>query len=383
VVIEVAAALVLLTGAGLLMRSFIALTRVDPGFVPEQAMLIKISLPTKKYATPEQQAAFADSLLARLGEVPGVKSAGIVHSLPILYTFTQGLVIEGRPRPKDTDLPTTNDYSATPGYFRAMGIRLMRGRLFTERDDAKASPVALINETLARQQFPNEDPIGRRIKVTVGPEMWREIVGIVADVKQTGLDKATPNETYVPFAQMPFTNQNVIVRVAGPPGSIANALRPAVYAVDKDQPIGSIVPLTDIMADSIARQRFAMTLITVFSLVALLIAAVGIYGVMVYNVTQRTGEIGIRMALGAQRGDVLRLVFAHGGKLVGLGLLLGLGAALLGARVIESILFKTEARDPLTLAATTLLLAAVAALACLIPARRATMVDPLVALRSE
>jgi len=366
-------------------RSFIALGRVDPGFVPEQALLLQLSLPRQKYLQPEQQAAFADALLARLSEVPGVKSAGIVHSFPMLFNFTQGFMIEGRPRPKDADLPTTNDYSATPGYFQAMGIRLVRGRLFTERDDARAPRVTLINETLARQQFPNEDPIGKRINIARGPEMWREIVGIVSDVKQRGVDKATPNETYAPFAQVPFTNQNVVVRVHGSSAAIAGALRPAVYAVDKDQPIGSISPLTDIIADSIARQRFAMTLITVFSLVALVIAAVGIYGVMAYNVTQRTSEIGIRMALGAQPGDMLRLVFVQGGKLVGLGLLLGLAVALLGARVIESesILFNTDARDPLTLAAITLLFAVVAALACLLPARRATKVDPLVALRAD
>jgi putative ABC transport system permease protein len=264
-----------------------------------------------------------------------------------------------------------------------MGIRLVRGRLFTERDDAKAPPVALINETLAHLQFPNEDPIGKRINITRGPAMWREIVGIVGDVKQLGVDKATPNETYAPFAQVPFTNQNVIIRVAGSTAAIAGALRPAVYDVDKDQPIGSINALTDIMADSIARQRFTMTLVTVFSLVALVIAAVGIYGVMAYTVTQRTSEIGIRMALGAQPGDMLRLVLVQGGKLVGLGLLLGLAVALLGARAIESILFNTDARDPLTLAAITLLFAVVAALACLLPARRATKVEPMVALRAE
>jgi putative ABC transport system permease protein len=384
VVIEVAAALVLLAGAGLLVRSFIALGRVDPGFVPEHAMLLRLSLPLKKYGTPEQQAAFADALLARLGEVPGVRSAGVVHSFPMLFNFTQGFMIEGRPRPKDADLPTTNDYSATPGYFQAMGIRLVRGRLFTGRDDAKAPRVVLINETLAHQQFPNEDPIGKRINITRGREMWREIVGIVGDVKQRGLDKATPNETYAPFAQVPFTNQNVVVRVDGSSAAIAGALRPAVYAVDKDQPIGGISPLTDIMADSISRQRFAMTLLTVFSLVALVIAAVGIYGVMAYNVTQRTGEIGIRMALGAQRSDVLRLVFAQGGKLVGLGLLLGLAIALLGTRMIdESILFNTDARDPVTLAAITLLLTFVGALACLLPARRAMKMSPLIALKAE
>jgi predicted permease len=384
VVIEVALALVLLAGAGLLVRSFIALGRVDPGFAPEHAVVLRLSLPAQKYARPEQQVAFADALLARVGGVPGVKSAGIVHSFPLLFNFTQSFMVEGRPRPKDAELPTTNDYSATPGYFQAMGIRLVRGRLFTERDDANAPRVVLVNETLAREQFPNEDPIGKRINITRGPESWREIVGIVSDVKQRGLDKATPNETYLPFAQVPFTNQNLVVRANGSALAIAGALRPAVYAVDKDQPIGGITPLTEIMADSVARQRFAMTLLTLFAIVALVIAAVGIYGLMAYTVTRRTSEIGIRMALGAQRADVLGLVFAQGGRLVGLGLLLGLGTALLGTRLIDaSILFKTDARDPFTFGTITLLLAVVATLACLLPALRATKVNPLLALRTE
>ncbi|MDB6128840.1 MAG: macrolide transporter ATP-binding/permease protein [Verrucomicrobia bacterium] len=383
VVLEVAASLVLLAGAGLLARSFVALAHVDPGFTPEHATVMRLTLPSKKYSKPEQKFAFADALIAKLAALPGVQAVGLTHSMPLLGDYVLGFYVEGRQRPDDADMPNTNYYSVTPDYFRAMGIRLVRGRLFTARDNATAPRVALINETLARQIFPNEDPIGKRIGITNGPDAWREIVGVVSDIKQYGVDRATTNQSYEPFAQVPFTSLNVVIRTVGEPAAMLGALRPAVYATDKDQPVGSVRPLEDIMADSISRQRFMMTLLSVFSLVALLIAAVGIYGVMAYNVTQRTSEIGIRMALGAQPGDVLRLVFAQGGKLVGLGLLIGLLTALASARAVESILFNTSAHDPLTLAGITLLLAAVAAVACLLPARRAARVDPIVALRAE
>src|SRR5262249_4059726 len=273
-----------------------------------------------------------------------------------------------------SDLPNTNYYSVTPDYFRAMGIRLIRGRVFTVHDDSRAPRVAIINETLARQFFPNEDPIGKRILVTNGPDVWRQIVGIVADIKQYGADRETTSQVYDPFAQCPFQSLNVVLRTADPPVALASLLRPAVYAVDKDQPIGTIQPLEEILGATVAKQRFAMLLLIVFSVVALVIAAVGIYGVMAYSVVQRMGEFGIRMALGAQRGDVLRLVLSHAGKLVGAGLLIGLGVTLVTSRVMDSMLFQTNAHDPLTFSLTTLLLAAVALAACLLPARRATRV---------
>jgi putative ABC transport system permease protein len=385
VVIEVMFALMLLGGAGLLARSFVKLAHVDPGFVPENATLLRLSLPQKKYALPEQQTAFANALLERLKILPGVQAAGLTHSMPLVGDYVLGFNIEGRPPIAPSDLPNTNYYSVTPEYFRAMGIRLVRGRIFTAQDDAKAPRVAIINETLARQHFPNEDPIGKRINITTGgPDAWREIVGIVNDIKQYGVDKSTSNQSYEPFAQNPFfSSLNVVIRTNGPPAALLGALRPAVYAVDKDQPVGTIRPLEEIMADSIARQRFAMLLLTVFSLVALIIAAVGIYGVMAYSVVQRTGEFGIRMALGAQQADVLRLVLAQGGKLVGLGLLLGLVAMLSASRAMASMLFNTSAYDPLTLSAITILLGAVALVACILPANRATKVNPIEALRAE
>jgi putative ABC transport system permease protein len=383
VVVEVTFALMLLGGAGLLARSFIQLAHVDPGFAPENATLLRLSLPQKKYALPEQQTAFADALLERVRTLPGVQAVGLTHAMPLMGDYVLGFNIEGRPAIAPSDLPNTNYYAVTPDYFHAMGIRLVRGRVFTAQDDAKAPRVAVINETLARQHFPNEDPIGKRINITNGPDTWREIVGIVGDIKQYGVDKTTSSQAYEPFAQVPFSSLYVVIRTSGSPAALLGAIRPTVYAVDKDQPIGAIRPLEEIVADSIARQRFAMTLLTVFSLVALVIAAVGIYGVMAYTVVQRTGEFGIRMALGAQRRDVLRLVLAHGGKLVGLGLLIGLVATLAVSRTMAAMLFKTSAQDPLTLGTITLLLAAVALLACLLPASRATKVNPIEALRTE
>jgi putative ABC transport system permease protein len=383
VVIEVTLALMLLGGAGLLARSFMQLAHVDPGFTPESATLLRLSLPEKKYALPEQQNAFANGLLERVKNLPGVQAAGLTHSMPLVSDYVLGFNIEGRPAIAPSDLPNTNYYAVTPEYFRAMGIRLVRGRVFTAQDDAKAPRVALINETMARQHFPNEDPIGKRINITNGPDTWREIIGIVGDIKQYGVDKATSNQAYEPFAQVPFSSLNVVIRSNGSPAALLGAIRPAVYAVDKDQPIGTIRPLEEIVADSIARQRFAMTLLTVFSLVALVIAAVGIYGVMAYSVVQRTGEFGIRMALGAQQRDVLRLVLAQGGKLIGLGLIIGLAATLAASRAMGSMLFNTSAQDPLTLGAITVLLGVVALVACLLPASRATKVNPIEALRTE
>jgi putative ABC transport system permease protein len=383
VVLEVTFALMLLGGAGLLARSFMQLTHVDSGFTPENATVLRLSLPQKKYALPEQQTAFADALLERVKTLPGVQAVGLTHSMPLVGDYVLGFNIEGRPAIAPSDLPNTNYYAVTPDYFRAMGIRLMHGRVFTAQDNAKTPRVAIINETLARQHFPNEDPIGKRINITNGPDTWREIVGIVGDIKQYGPDKATSNQSYEPFAQVPFSSLNLVIRTSGPPAALLSAIRPTVYAVDKDQPIGTIRPLEEIMADSIARQRFAMTLLTVFSAVALVIAAVGIYGVMAYSVVQRTGEFGIRMALGAQQRDVLRLVLVQGGKLIGLGLLIGLAATLAASRAMGSMLFNTSAQDPLTLGTITLLLGAVALVACLLPANRATKVNPIEALRAE
>ncbi len=394
VVAEVAIALVLLVGSGLLIRSFIHLQNVDPGFQAKNAYSASLSLPAKKYGTEPQQNAFVEQAIAGLAALPGVQSVGATHVLPFSGSdYVLSFYLADRPPIAPADQPNANYYAVTSDYFKAMGIPLLRGRFFTPRDVAGAPHVAIINESLAKRYFPNEDPLGKRINITSGPETWREIVGIVGDVKHYRLDGDTTVQAYEPFAQAPFDSMTFVVRLAasapseGGTGNLATGLpaniRTAIYAVDHDQPVASISPLTALLAGSVSRQRFAMFLFAVFSGVALLLAAIGIYGVMAYTVTQRTGEIGIRMALGAQRGDVLRLVFLQGGRLI----LIGLGAGLVGAacltRFIASLLFGVSAYDPLTFIAIALLIAAVASLACLIPARRATKVDPLVALRAE
>ncbi len=384
VVAEVAIALVLLVGAGLLIRSFARLQNVNPGFQPRDAWTVELDLPGKKYGTDAQQAAFAVRAAERLAAIPGVQSAGASHVVPFTGNdYILGFTIAGRPPVEPADQPSTNYYAITPDYFKAMGIPLLRGRFFDAHDAAGAKRVAIVNETMAKKFFPNEDPIGKRINVTNGPETFREIVGIVADVKHYSLESESPLQTYEPMAQQPFDFLTFVVRTAGPIPGLPAAIRTAIYSVDKDQPIASVRPLAQLVAESVARRRFAMFLFAVFSGVALLLAAIGIYGVMAYSVTQRRGEIGIRMALGAQSSDVLKLIFMQGSRLIVLGLGAGLIGALLLTRFLRSMLYGISAHDPLTFAAIALLLAAIASLACLLPARRATKVDPLVALRSE
>ena len=383
VIAEVALSLLLLTGAGLLVRSFLKLSAVSPGFEPANATVVALSLPERKYDQPEKQQQFAGQLLDHLQNLPGVQAVGLTQTLPLVGDWVLTFTIEGRPAVAPSDQPNTNYYAVSPGYFQAMGIRLLRGRLFTERDNAAAPRVAIINETLAARVFPHENPLGRRINISNGPDAWREIVGIVSDVKQYGVDKETTLQSYEPFAQNPFSNLTAVIRAAGDARALPNAIRAQVFAVDKDQPVASIRPLEVILADTMSRQRFAMLLLTSFSLVALVIAAVGIYGVMAYAVSQRTNEIGIRMALGATTGDVLHLVLRQGLGVIAAGLAAGLLAAFFAARLVESLLYRTSAHDPLILGGIALTLGAIAFLACLIPARRATRIDPLEALRSE
>ncbi len=383
VVTEVALSLLLLTGAGLLVRSFLKLSAVNPGFEPSNGTAVALALPDRKYDTPDKQRLFATQLVANLQALPGVTAVGLTHVLPMQGNRVHGFTIDGRPAPAPSDLPITNYYAVTADYFKAMGIRILRGRAFTDRDNEKAPRVAIISETLAQQQFPHEDPLGKRINITNGPDAWREIVGVVADVKHYGVDKETPAESYEPFAQVPFSNITAVIRTTGDARALHNSIRSQVFAVDKDQPVASIKPLESIVADSMSRQHFAMLLLTVFSLVALIIASVGIYGVMAYSVSQRTNEIGIRMALGASQGSVLKLILRQGLGVIGVGLGVGLLGAFFAAQLVESLLYSTSARDPLTLVGIALLLGVVTLLACLIPARRATRVDPLVALRSE
>ena len=378
---EVAIALTLLAGAGLLMRSFAGLLAVNPGFNPRDALIATVFLPRAQYSTPAQWASFAERTLAELNALPGVQAAAVATNLPFSDPATRPFRIEGRPAIAG-GLPVSNHYLVSPDYFRAMGIPLRRGRPFDARDGADAPRVAIISEAMARRFFPGEDPVGKRIEL--GRPNAREIVGIAADVKSSRLDGDTGLQTYEPFAQNAVFDFTYVVRGSrGLDPGLPAALRAVITREDPRQPTNGMRPLLELVGDSIARHRFAVTLFAAFSAAALLLAAVGLYGVVSYTVAQRTGEIGIRMALGAQAGDVLRLVFAQGGRLVALGVAVGVAGALLLTRFLESLLFGISARDPLTLSFTAAVLAGTAAVACLLPARRAARIDPMVALRAE
>ncbi|HZM88285.1 MAG TPA: ABC transporter permease [Blastocatellia bacterium] len=383
VIVEVALALMLLICSGLMIRSFMRLQRVDPGFNPSNGLAMSIALPGRKYPNSDNHLAFFSQLVERTSALPGVVAAGATQSLPIQDDFLVGFDIQGRPPVPPGEGKSTNYYAVTTDYFKAMGIQLLRGRLFTEQDNSKAPPVAIINETMAKQYFPDEDPIGQRIHLTQGPDKFREIVGIVGDVKQYGLAQPSPLQTYEPYLQMPFSSLTLVVRTEGNPASLSGAIRGEVLAIDKEQPVSRIRTLDQIISGSVQQQRFLMLLLGVFAAVALILAAVGLYGVMNYAVTQRTHEIGIRMALGANAGAVLRLIVGHGMMLALIGVAIGLAGAFAVTRVMESLLFSVSTTDPSTFASVSVVLTGVALVACLAPARRAIKVDPMLALRHE
>jgi putative ABC transport system permease protein len=387
VVLEVASAMVLLVGAGLLIKSFWRLQKVDPGFNPDNALTLSVSLPRRKYPEENQRVAFFRQLLEKVGALPGVQAVGATSPLPLSGDTVLAFVVQGRaPAPPGAG-QSSNFYAVSADYFKAMEIPLRRGRLFTERDARDSPHVAVINETMARKIFPEEDPVGKRITFDTGDDNpnpdWYEIVGVVGDVKQYGLDRATPLQTYEPFTQQTSSSMTIVARAADDPANLTSAIRNAVLQIDKEQPIANIRTLDRILSTSIAQQRFSMLLLGVFAAVAMLLAAIGIYGVLSYSVTQRAHEVGIRMALGAGRRDVLRLMIGHGMLLTLIGVAAGLAAAFALTRLMSALLFDVSATDPITFGLIALLLVTVALLACWIPARRATKVDPIVALRIE
>jgi len=397
VVTEVALALALLIGAGLMIRSFSRLQHVEPGFDPQNVLTFDLNLPESKYQRP-QAAQFYERLLERLAAAPGVIAAGAVEYLPLSgLDSNTGLLIEGRPIPAPGERIFAHYRVVTADYFRAMGMRLRQGRAFTAADNDKAPRVAVINETMARRYWPGENPIGKRAALDFeamrfypdrAPDFdlalgLREIVGVVADVKHTGLAGETVPEFYAPLAQRPARNMTLVVRAAADPAGLLGVARNEVLALDKDQPIANASTMSEWLAASVAQPRFNFLLMTVFAAVALLLAALGIYGVMAWTVAQRTQEIGIRMALGAQTSDVLKLIIKRGMTLTLAGVAIGLIASLALTRLMETLLFDVSATDPLTFSLIALLLTAVAMLACYIPARRATNLDPMIALKCE
>jgi len=383
VVSEVALTLVLLVGAGLLVKSFARLLDVDPGLDPRGVLTLDLSLPPAKYAERRQVAAFYERLLGEVAALPGVEVAGAVSVLPLGGDDNSNFVeIEGRPPLAPGQALRAGRRNASPDYFRALRVPLKSGRALAPSDAADAPPAAVINEAMARAFFPGEDPVGKRLR-TGDNNPWVTIVGVVGDVRHRGLDVDTRPEMFFPHAQSPSRQMSLVVRSGGDPLALVGAVRERVRAVDKDQPVGNVKTMEAWVAESVASRRFAVLLLAAFALVAAGLAAVGIYGVVSYGVAQRTHELGLRLALGAQRSDVLRLVIRQGMKMTLVGAAVGLAAALALTRLMAGLLYGVSATDPLVFAGVALLLVAVALLACYVPARRATRVDPMVALRHE
>jgi putative ABC transport system permease protein len=315
--------------------------------------------------------------------MPGAQSAGVVDALPLAGGSYLSFAIEGRPT-QPSDLPDAEHRVVSPSYFKTMGIPLIRGRLLSDQDHAQTPFATVISETMARRYWPNEDPVGKRINLG-NPQTapWRTIVGIVGDIRNEGLNAEPNPQMYVSFAQLPRQNLSLVVRGAGDPSSLIAGVRSAVAELDRDLPLYNVRTLTEMLSESLARERFSLLLIVIFAGLALVLAGVGIYGVLAYSVTQRTHEIGVRLALGGSRRDVMRLVVGQGMKLVGLGISAGLLAAFALTRLMTGLLYGVTATDPLTFIGVSVLLAGVALLACWIPARRAAKVDPMIALRYE
>ncbi|MCI0407809.1 MAG: ABC transporter permease, partial [Acidobacteria bacterium] len=383
VIAQVALSLVLLVGAGLQIRSFLHLMEVDPGFDSTNVLTMGVSLPDTKYTDAERQTAFIQQALENLKALPGVKSAAAVSTVPLGDSdLIYSLVVEGRTVPKGQE-PSANWYSVSPDYFQTLRIPLVRGRVFTEHDDSTAKRVAVINESLARRIFPGEDPIGRQIRMGINSQAVREIVGIVKDVKHYALESRFTMQMYEPYRQQTRDSMVFLLRTDTDPASLTSAARRAIFSLDKEQPVSEARTLEELVSASASQRRFNTLLIGFFAVVALVLAAVGIYGVVAYSVAQRTHEIGVRMALGAQKRDVFSLVLRQGMVLVVTGVILGLAGAMALTRLISQLLFNVSALDAATFLSTPLLLAAVALLACYLPARRASRVDPMVALRYE
>ena len=385
VVFEVALSLVLLVGAGLLVRSFLSLLRTDPGFNPDNVLTMNLVLPVAKYKDRPARAAFYHDLVQRVKVQPGVQSAALVNYLPLGgANSSDSYLVEGEPEPAPGQEHDGRYRVATPDYFRSMDISVLRGRGFTEHDKADTVRVVVVNETLARKHWPGQDPLGRRIRF-YGPldeAPWMEVVGVVKDVKHE-LDNPVTPEYYLPHAQDPWNAMVLVARTSVDPALLSGALRQQVWAIDKDQPVFDLRTMREVRSMSVALYSFSSVMLGIFASIALVLAAIGIYGVMAFAVTQRTQEIGIRMALGARTADVLKLVVRHGMKLALIGIVIGLAGSWALTRFLKQLLFGVEATDLLTFSLVSLCLLVAAFVACYLPARRATKVDPMVALRYE
>ncbi|MCI0489449.1 MAG: ABC transporter permease [Blastocatellia bacterium] len=394
VIAEIALALVLLTGAGLMIRSFAGLRAIDPGFDAENLLTMKVSVAGTNHSPGPRREAFFRRLIERIESLPGVRSASAINHLPLAGDrWGRSFSMEGQPPTTPAARPRAAYRVAQPGYFRTMGIAL-RGRDFDERDDLNAPGAVIVNEALALRYWPGEEAIGKRIKIGAleSDDPWLSVVGVARDVKQEEWSQEAESEIYLPYRQEAsyltnpaphFSYLTLVVRTASDATSLAPSVRREVWAIEKDAPISSIATMEDVIAEQLWQARFSMLLLGLFAGVSMMLAGIGIYGVMSYSVAQRTHEIGIRMALGAGRSDILRMVIKQGITLAIAGVLIGLAAAFALTRVMEGLLYGVSATDPMTFSSIALLLVTVAIAACIIPARRAMRVDPMVALRYE
>lgn len=386
VVAEVALSLVLLTAAGLLLRSVIRLQGVEPGFRADGLLTARVSLPGTRYSEGTDIARFFRDIVAEVRSIPGVEYAAAISYLPLSGPgIATSFYRADRPAPPDGQAPITEVRPVTPDYFRTMAIPALAGRDFTDADDERAPLVAIVSDTLVRQTFPGEDPIGRRLQVAIGPEgrMEVEIVGVVGDVQFASLDADIRPAVYLPHPQLPVGFMTLVTRTPLDPLSLTGAIADAVRRLDAELPLADVRAMTEVVGATLARPRTVSVLLSAFALIALLLAGVGVYGVMAYSVAQRTQEIGVRMALGATAESVFRLVLGQALRLVIMGVAIGLAGAAVLAGLLESLLFQTPPLDPLTFTVTALVLVAVATLASYVPARRGTLVAPLDALRTE
>ena len=386
VVVEIALALVLVAGAGLMTRSFRSVLRIDAGFDPHNVLTFSAALPLATYKDQQQHVQFFERALAKIQALPGVQAAAGTFRVPIAGFATVIFTVQGKPVPTG-QAPIADYRTITVGYFQAMGIRLLKGREFTDRDRADTPDAVIVNEELARRFWPGEDPIGKRLQVGTEFMRWREVIGVVGNAKLSGLEANIDPAIYVPFPQNSWPNalrnSFIVLRTATDPKSLVPAIRRELRSVDPTFPITQIRTMDEIVGDSLSQRRFNTVLLGLFAFLAVALAGVGIYGVMSYGVSQRTREMGIRVALGARQSDITKLVTSTGARLAALGIAIGIVAAAISSRLISSLLFGLTATDPMTFVLTAVLLGAVTLLASYIPSRRAARTDPISALRYD